>query len=177
MEDPEAAVEGQVASRKIRKGFNDAGWEIEPENYSRFITQIDPDKYDQAYWAIGAEDGYTTETAREARFGRGFRVKSNKNAIYLDVNDKLANANPRKSTISVTYFDSGDGEFSIYYDSSSDSNRLLAKVKVRNSRKWITTSFEAAEIRFRNKGPNKSDISLINTGKKDVKFHMVEIDY
>ena len=58
MEDIDSAVVGQVSGSQIKNGYNDAGWDIVPDNYSRFISQIDPDKYDQAYWAIGTGGQY-----------------------------------------------------------------------------------------------------------------------
>ena len=178
MEDVEAAMVGQVASRKIKKGFNDSSWKIESGNYSRFINQIEPNKYDQAYWGIGTGGKYTTETPRQSRFARGFHVQSNKNAIYLDVDDKLAKANADKTAkISVTYFDDNSGEFSVYYDGLGKANKLMARVKLENTNTWITKTFEVADQNFTNSGPKNSDISLINSGNTDVKFHMVEIDY
>ncbi len=39
--------------RSVRTGFNDVGWDIWPDNYSRFLTQIDADKTSIPLWHVG----------------------------------------------------------------------------------------------------------------------------
>ena len=93
---------------------------------TRFITQIDPDKYDQAYWPLEQK----TDTQQRPQEKLGLDVGSELNLIrmqfHLDVNDKQ-NANPRKSLflllILIVEMESSQSIM------IADSNRLLAKVK------------------------------------------------
>ena len=71
------------------------------------------------------------------------------------MNDSLARANAKKAVVSITYFDSGTGEFSVFYDSATSVDKMMGTVALQDSNEWITRSFKLNDIRFKNSGPKK----------------------
>lgn len=178
MDDIEAATFGQVVQRAEQKGFNDCGWDIPSGNYERFITQIEPDKTDAAYWRVGGT--ITSNSSIYSRFARGFSVKDNKGALYLDVDDKyysLKNTSaPIKLSIKIIYYDNGKGNFSLKYDSVDSIDKTAIEINKTDSGEWIEKEIILIDAAFENRGINSSDISLVNTDEEDDIFHMIEIN-
>jgi hypothetical protein len=177
MDDIEAVTYGQVKQRAEQKGFNDSGWGIPTGNYERFITQIDPDKTDQAYWCIGG--AITTTTHMYSRFARGFDNKKNKDAIYLNVDDRFYSlkngGTPEPLSVKIIYYDKGNGSFSLMYDAVGNSNKNAIQITKEDSGQWKEKTITINDAAFNNRGINSSDISLINTDQEDDIFHMIEI--
>lgn len=185
MDHLEGATLGQVQQRKEEGGledFNDCGWQIPRGNYERFITQIEPDKTDVALWRI---DGpLKSDSPIQSRFARGFCAKENKNRIYLRVNEKFYSVKedeePTKIKVTVTYFYKGEVNFSMVYDSTEDSEKVAFKLNKKDKHKgkgeWRTKKVVLKDAAFLKRGAKSSDISLVNMGKEDDIFHMVEIE-
>ena len=185
MDDRDGATLGQVQQRKEEgglEGFNDCGWQIPRGNYERFITQIEPDETDVPRWRI---DGpLKSDSPIQSRFARGFCAKENKNRIYLRVNEKFyslkEDEEPTKIKVTVTYFYKGEVNFSLVYDSTEDSEKVAFKLNKKDKHKgkgeWRTKEVVLKDAAFKKRGPKSSDISLVNIGKEDDIFHMVEIE-
>jgi hypothetical protein len=169
--DPEKAMTLVMRNRDA-KAMNDVGWNIWAGNYQRYLTQFDPNGTSQGYWRVGSkEEPY-------GRFARGFDVASNKNAMYFDLDDRfygkpLAGAEPVK--LRVVYFDQGRGAWALKYDAVGQADKSAAEVKNENSGRWKEIVVEVQDANFGNRCPNRCDLMLVNTGRENTLFHMVEV--
>ena len=64
-------------------GTNDVGWDIFPGNYDRWVHQIDANATSAGYWNVQSAD----TNSMYGKFARGFDLTTNKDAIFLDVDD------------------------------------------------------------------------------------------
>jgi len=178
MDDLNGATTGQVSQRRVLTGFNDAGWEIVPGNYERFITQIDPDNTSIGLWRIvnGVPGGNISATEHPySRFARGFHHSSGKNTMYFDVHDDLM-CNPGQAVqLSVIYCDNGTGSFELQYDAADNIQKTAFVVNKTGSNTWKTNSVVVTDGLFENNGPNGADLMLLNVDSDDDIFHMIEI--
>ena len=104
VDDKNALLLGQVRQRDTQTGFNDVGWDIWPDNYGRFLYQIDADATSIPLWRVG---GPITKTSSiYSRFARGFEHASGKDAMYFKLHDGFSQGNePKVMTITVVWYD------------------------------------------------------------------------
>ncbi len=125
-----SAVTGYDLGCLSAKGTNDVGWHLLPGNYERYLHQINANATSAGYWNVDDADSL----AMYGRYARGFDVANNKNALYFDVDDNfLRNARLKGAypvTIEITYFDSGNGSWSLFYDAVKGSNKASGKSKM-----------------------------------------------
>lgn len=174
LQDPKSATMDEMGNLQAR-GINDVGWDLLPGNYERFLYQINANETSVGYWNIASADPNTIY----GRFGRGFEIKSNKTALYFNLDDRFLNNAPLNAayaiTIEVTYLDKGAGSFKLYYDGKKNANSQTAVIKLTNTNKWKKASFTLKDAYFGNRGLNKSDFSIRNAGNSDVIFSVVEL--
>lgn len=173
MDDLASASNGQVGQRDSQTGINDAGWNIVPSNYDRFITQIDPENTSIGLWRIGGE--YNSSSHPYDRFARSFQNSTGKNTMSFDIHDDLL-SNPGKAIkLSVIYYDDGNGQFELQYDAKGDNTKTAFAVTKENTKTWKTASAVVSDGLFGNNGPNGADLMLVNVDSEDDIFHMVEV--
>jgi hypothetical protein len=168
-----AAALGQVAQRKEQAGFNDAGWEIWPGNYERFLTQIDPDATSKGLWRVNGD--LTANSHPYDRFARSFDAASGKNVMAFDVHDLLLPSVGQRVRLSVDYLDRGTGQFELRYDAVGNSQKTAFVVTKTNSNTWKSSSVVVTDWRFGNRGPNGADVLLVNVDSEDDIFHKLEL--
>lgn len=151
------------------KAMNDVGFELIARNYSRFITQIDPNETSVGLWRVGPTD------QPYGRYARGFENSSGRNRMYFDLDDNFLLTKKGSITLKIIYLDKGTGKFSVRYDSSSDSDKTAVNISKANSGRWVSKTITIADGAFANKGPRNSDFSLVNEDNEDDVFHMIEI--
>jgi hypothetical protein len=173
MDDLTAATWGQVLQRRDQNGFNDAGWEIWPDNYERFITQIDPDNTSLGLWRVRGV--LNTSSHPFDRFGRRFDSATGRNTMYFDVNDGLTPTTGQSIELSVVYLDSGTGQFALKYDAVGNSQKTAFTVTKANSNTWKTNSVVVTDWVFGNNGPNGADLMLANVDSNNDTFHSIEL--
>jgi hypothetical protein len=150
--------------------MNDVGFGLIARNYSRFITQIDANRTSVGLWRVGPTN------QPYGRYARGFENSSGRNRMCFDLDDKFLPQGAKGSiTLKIIYLDQGTGKFSVRYDASSDSDKTAVTITKANSGRWVSKSITIADGEFANKGPQKSDFSLVNEDDEDDVFHMVEI--
>ena len=127
MEDLLAATRGQVYQRSNQKGFNDAGWEIWPGNYSRFITQIDPEGTSIGLFRI---DGPINEKSPiYSRFARSFENSSGKNTMYFKLHEDFITAKKQKITFKVVYYDNNEeSKWEFKYDAGKGNFKTAKEI-------------------------------------------------
>jgi subtilisin-like proprotein convertase family protein len=172
MDDLNAATLGQVAQRKVQAGFNDAGWEIWPGNYERFITQISPDSTSKGLWRVNGN--LTANSHPYDRFARGFDSATSRNTMYFDINDNLLPSVGQPVRLSVDYLDRGTGQFKMRYEAVGGMKNAFTVTKT-NSNTWKTASVTVTDWAFGNSGPNGADLTLVNMDSDDDIFHKLEV--
>jgi len=173
MDDLNAATSGQVAQRRDQIGFNDSGWAIWPGNYERFITQMDPDSTSKGLWRVNGT--LTTSSHPYDRFARRFDNASSRNTMYFDINDNLLPSVGQRVRLSVDYLDRGTGQFAMRYDAVGNNQKTAFTVAKTNTNTWKTASVVVTDWAFGNRGPNGSDLTLVNLDSDDDIFHKLEV--
>lgn len=173
MDDVTAATWGQVLQRSNQTGFNDAGWKIWSGNYERFITQIDPDHTSLGLWRVRGD--LTTASHPYDRFARRFDSATGRNTMCFDVNSSLTPTPGQSIELSVTYLDSGTGQFALKYDAVGNSQKTAFTVTKSNSNTWKTQSVVVNDWAFGNHGPNGADLVLANVDAENDVFHGIEV--
>jgi len=184
MDHVEAATWGQVAQRNPpdqppggQLGFNDAGWQIHPGNYDRFITQLLPNTTSKGLWRVRGP--LTATSDPYDRFARRSDHAAGNDTMYFDINDNLLPSLGQRVRLSVTYLDRGTGQFSLNYDAASSTQKTAFTVTKMNTDTWKTQSIEVTDWRFGNRGTNGSDLQLVNlmtdAANPDTIFHGIEV--
>jgi hypothetical protein len=169
------AATGTEYSCLSAKGINDVGWHLLPGNYERYLHQIDANTTSAGYWNIDAAH----PDAMYGRFGRGFDVANNKNALYFDVEDDFLQNAPLRAaypvTVEVTYFDNGTGSWQLFYDAKGKLDKASSIITCTNTQTWKKAQFVLSDARFANKSERNSDFYIKNTGSSNVIFSTVEL--
>jgi hypothetical protein len=98
--------------------------------------------------------------------------------MYFDIVDRffgdkpLAGASP--VTVRIIYFDQGTGKWSLQYDAVSGIKTAIEVAKTGTNR-WKEAVVEIKDGQFANRCPKNADLMLVNTGKEDTLFHMIEV--
>ena len=178
MDDVSGVLAGMMNQRRGQEGLNDSGWNIFRGNYERFLHQIDADQTSVGWWRVGGP--ITPESPIYARFARGFEHRSGKNRMAFDLTDSffagapLAGAYPVK--VRIIYYDQGSGQWSLNYDAVENRDQVAATITKTNSGEWKEAVVTLRDAHFGNRGPNGSDLSLVNADDKDDLFHLIEVE-
>lgn len=175
MDDPGAATKGQVYQRRSQKGYNDAGWEIWPTNYSRFITQIDPENTSIGLFRINGP--ITSDSPIYARFGRSFENSSGRNAMYFQLHQDFSGRAEAALLIHIIYFDQIKGsEWEFQYASATGKMNTAKTIICQGDKKWKHVIIHIEDVPMSQLGPMGSDFALVNTDDKDDIFHLIEVE-
>lgn len=165
----------QVRQRDTQTGFNDVGWNIWPENYSRFLYQIDPDETSVPRWRVGGP--LTKASSIYDRFARAFEHASGKDALYFKLHDGFsADRRPRTMSVHVLWYDERPGStWKLLYDAGQAEMRTGLSVVGRGDKKWRSEIVTLTDAVFARGGTRGSDLALVNTDAQDDIFSLVEI--
>jgi len=153
------------------KGLNDVGWRVIARNYSRFITQIDPNATSVGHWRVGPSD------EPYGRYARGFENSSGKNAMYFQFDDGFFNGPTGDVVIRVIYKDQPSGStWALQYDVGKGNLKTAYTVTNTGADTWKTKTVVVSDALMAHNGPNGADIALVNTDRQDDIFHMIEIE-
>jgi hypothetical protein len=75
----------------------------------------------------------------------------------------------------VDYLDRGTGQFAMRYDAVGNSQKTAFMVTKTNTNTWKTAAVVVTDWAFGNRGPNGSDLALVNLDSDDDIFHKVEV--
>ncbi|MDT4977599.1 MAG: alpha-L-fucosidase 2 [Pseudonocardiales bacterium] len=116
-------------------------------------------------------DGPTTATAIN---GLSARTSTNSN-IYFNVDDSIAHAGDYTAKFTVSYYDQGNGSFSVQYDDgSADPYRSTASIPLSGSNTWKTATVSASGAYFGGAQHSSADFRLRNGGGQ-VTVHSVVV--
>ncbi|MBL9201071.1 MAG: beta-galactosidase, partial [Opitutaceae bacterium] len=136
IDDKKALTYGQVQQRGDQAGFNDVGWDIWPENYSRLLEQIDADETSIPRWRIGGP--ITPTSPIYARFARGFEHATGKDALYFKLREGFsADATPKVMSITVVWYDAHAGStWKLAYDAGIPAMKTALEVTGKGDQQW-----------------------------------------
>ena len=166
---------GQVQQRGDQAGFNDVGWDIWPDNYSRLLDQIEPDETSIPLWRVG---GTITPTSPiYSRFARGFEHSSGKNALYFKLREGFSqDAKPKVMSITVVWYDGQEGStWKLDYDAGAPTMKTALSVTGKGDKQWHHEAVTLPDAVFRHGGTKGADLALVNTDAKDDIFSLIEV--
>ncbi len=174
-DDKKALTLGQVAQRGDQAGFNDAGWEIWPDNYSRLLDQIDADATSVPLWRVGGP--ITPTSPIYSRFARGFEHSSGKDAMYFKLHDGFSpDAKPKVMSITVVWHDGQErSTWKLDYDAGAPTMKTALSVTGKGDQRWHHEAVTLQDAVFRHGGTKGADLALVNTDAKDDIFSLVEV--
>ena len=175
VDDRNALTLGQVGQRGDQVGFNDVGWGIWPENYSRLLTQIDADATSIPRWRIGGP--ITPTSPIYSRFGRGFEHASGKNALYFRLYDGFsADPSPKVMSLNVVWYDGQEGStWKLDYDAGASTMKTALSVTGKGDKQWHHEVVTLRDAVFRQGGTKGADLALVNTDAQDDIFSLIEV--
>lgn len=156
------------------------------------------DEYALAYF--GSEDtfenitipGYVTDTIDVGgRMARTTKIAQSSHHLYCDVNDEFMYAIPNGTPVEITveYYDSGTGMFTLDYD-SYDSNAggnvntgCAEIVNLTDTQEWKTHTFHLEDMRMMNSMSMKTDFRvgtwgiMMGNSTSDVTFGSIKVEY
>ncbi|MCU0914933.1 MAG: T9SS C-terminal target domain-containing protein [Planctomycetes bacterium] len=175
VDDEEALLLDQVRQRDTQTGFNDVGWDIWPDNYGRFLYQIDADATSVPRWRVG---GPITKTSSiYSRFARGFEHASGKDALNFKLHDGFSqDAKPKVMSITVVWYDGTEGStWKLAYDAGHAGMKTALTVTGKGDKQWHHETVTLNDAVFRHGGIKGSDLALVNTDAKDDIFSLIEV--
>ena len=175
VDDENALKMGQVAQRGDQTGFNDVGWLIWPDNYSRLLEQIDADATSIPLWRVGGP--ITPTSSIYSRFARSFEHVSGKDAMYFRLHEGFSqDAKPKVMTITVVWYDGQAGStWKLNYDAGSSAMKTAVTVTGKGDNKWHHEVIALRDAVFRRGGTKGSDFALVNADTKNDIFSLVEV--
>jgi len=175
VDDKNALMLGQVGQRGDQAGFNDVGWDIWPDNYSRFLYQIDADATSIALWRVGGP--ITPTSPIYSRFARGFEHSSGKDALYFKLHDGFSqDAQPKVVSITVVWYDAQAGStWKLDYDAGASTMKTGLMVTGKGDRQWHHEAVTLRDAILRRGGTKGADLALVNTDAKDDIFSLIEV--
>jgi hypothetical protein len=116
-------------------------------------------------------DGPTTATVIG---GLSARTSTDSN-IYFNIDDAIAHAGDYAAKFTVSYYDQGNGSFSVQYDDGSgDPYRSTASIPLNGSNRWKTATVSATNAYFGGAQHSSADFRLRNGGGQ-VTVHSVVV--
>jgi hypothetical protein len=175
IEDKEALKLGQVGQRGNQAGFNDVGWQIWPDNYGRFLYQIDADETSIPLWRVGGP--ITPTSSIYSRFARGFEHASGKDAMYFKLHDGFSqDAKPKVMSITVVWYDGQESStWRLDYDAGTPTMKTALSVTGKGDKQWHHEAVTLPDAVFNQGGIKGSDLALVNTDDKDDIFSLIEV--
>jgi hypothetical protein len=175
VDDKNALSLGQVRQRDTQTGLNDVGWDIWPDNYGRFLDQIDADATSVPHWRVG---GPITQTSSiYSRFARGFEHASGKDAMYFKLHEGFSvDKQPKVMTVTVVWYDGTAGStWKLDYDAGAKAMKTGLTVTGKGDKRWHHEVVTLNDAVFRHGGVKGADLALVNTDAKDDIFSLIEV--
>jgi hypothetical protein len=121
-----------------------------------------------------ASPGFDGPTTASSINGLSARSSTNSN-IYFNIDDAVAHAGDYAAKFTVSYYDQGNGSFSVQYDDGSgDPYHSTASIPLGGSNTWKTATVSAADAYFGGGQHSAADFRLRNGGGQ-VTVHSVVV--
>jgi hypothetical protein len=175
VDDKNALLLSQVRQRDTQTGFNDVGWDIWPDNYGRFLYQIDADETSIPLWRVGGP--ITRTSSIYSRFARSFEHASGKDAMHFRLHDGfIEGSEPKVMTITVVWYDATLGStWKLEYHAGKSSMKTALNITGKGDQRWHHEPVIIQDAVLRQGGPKGADLALVNTDAKDDIFSLIEV--
>ena len=163
VDDKNGLLLGQVRQRDTQTGLNDVGWDIWPDNYGRFLYQIDADATSIPLWRVG---GPITKTSSiYSRFARGFEHASGKDAMYFKLHDGFSQGSePKVMTVTVVWYDATAGStWKLDYDAGQAKMKTALTVTGKGDKQWHHETVTVEDAVLRNAAERRAATSHWST--------------
>jgi hypothetical protein len=175
VDDKSALLLGQVRQRDTQRGFNDVGWDIWPDNYGRFLSQIDADATSIPLWRVGGP--ITKRSSIYSRFARGFEHASGKDALYFKLHEGFSQGSePKVMSLTVVWYDGTAGStWKLDYDAGTAGMKTALAITGKGDQQWHHETITVEDAVLRQGGTKGADFALVNTDDKDDIFSLLEV--
>jgi hypothetical protein len=175
VDDEDALLLGQVRQRDTQTGFNDVGWDIWPDNYGRFLYQIDADAMSVPLWRVGGP--ITPTSSIYSRFARGFEHASGKDTMLFKLHEGFSGGSePKVMTMTVVWYDKTAGStWKLDYDAGKEGMKTALNVSGKGDKQWHHERVTVEDAVLRQGGTKGADFALVNTDDKDDIFSLIEV--
>lgn len=175
VDDKDALLLGQVRQRDTQRGFNDVGWDIWPDNYGRFLYQIDADATSIPLWRVGGP--ITKRSSIYSRFARGFEHATGKDAMYFKLHEGFSQGtDPQVMSMTVVWHDGTAGStWRLDYDAGPAGMKTALAVTGKGDQQWHHETVTVEDAVLRQGGTKGADFALVNTDDKDDVFSLLEV--
>lgn len=163
-----AKIRKENLRRDLQDKYNDDfGTDLVPGNYFRFLEQYSPNTTSRGYWRIGPID------QPFGRFARGFDHSNGMSEMFFSLDKNFYGDKAEHTiTLSVTYFDKGNGSWSLNY--YKGKNKVEAyKIGCKNTRRWVTKTVTITATIAKMLDHN-TDFSLKYISGNDTIFGLIE---
>ena len=165
--DPEKAIGTNMQNRQ-RADYNDAGWNIFPGNYEKFLHQLHADESSVGWWHV--------DDTIYGCFARGFDHAAGRTGLYFALEEGFGNeCNPLSVRIDVTSLDRGIGWWSLCCAKPNGEIRTLLSVTNTDSGEWRVHRVRVRDLDVSGKGPYGSHFFLRWDSGEDTLFHLIEV--
>jgi hypothetical protein len=174
-DDKDALTMGQVAQRDSQTGFNDVGWDIWPDNYSRFFYQIDADATSIPRWRVGGP--ITKKSSIYSRFARGFEHATGRDAMYFKLHEGFSqDTKPKVMSVHVVWYDDHKGSaWKLVYDAGEPAMKTALTVSGKGDQQWHDETVTLNDAVLFHGGTKGSDLALVNLDDQDDIFSLIEV--
>jgi hypothetical protein len=175
IDDVESVASGQVAQRDIQTGYNDVGWDIQEDNYERFLTQINADETSIGLFRVrGIID---EKSSKYDRFARSFENATGKNTMYFKFDEEMfVNGQPKNLKFTITWLDKNAGSTWALKYNDGKKLRTAIEVKGKGDNKWKSVIVDVTDMPLNHNGAFQTDFILLNTDKVDDIFNGIEVE-
>jgi hypothetical protein len=175
VDDQNGLLLGQVRQRDTQTGLNDVGWDIWPDNYGRFLYQIDADTTSVPLWRVGGP--ITQMSSIYSRFARGFEHASGKDAMLFKLHEGFSEGNePKVMTMTVVWYDGTAGStWKLDYDTGKGGMKTALNITGKGDKQWHHETVTVEDAVLRQGGTKGADFALVNTDDKDDIFSLIEV--
>jgi hypothetical protein len=163
-------MEKASKQRETSRLNDDIGVNLIPGNYSRFLTQYDPNNTSRGCWRVGPLD------QPYGRFARRFDSKAGMTEMFFDLNKRFfqGSSQAQKSAIRIIYLDQGTGSWSLNYFNGSNKAEAY-RVNCNNTGRWITKTIVLPNAYFTEKLEHGTDVSIKYLSGDNTIFNSIEI--
>ena len=165
-----AQAQGNMENFTPDKLNNDLGFDLIPDNYFQYLIQYAPNTTSRGYWRKGPKD------QPFGRFARGFDHSNGMNEMLFALDNRFFSGStaPQTVQVKVTYFDEGNGEWSLnYYDGAG--KKKAYSIQCKGSGQWITKSVTISDFYCKQQLDHNCDLSLRYIAGDNTIFSTVEV--
>jgi len=165
---PNAQYSQVLTDSKSDSYSNDYNTFSIPGNYQKYISQYSPDTTSIGNWRVGPVNSYY------GRYTRSFNLSNPSPEIFLTLDPGLDTGGDNNVSITVIYYDSGTGIFSVNCATCKGKSEA-AVVQKKNTGVFVTRTFTVDKFLFGGNLANGADITLKYLSGDNTEFDSVEV--